>query len=247
MGEQITFRVERYNRVSSTNDICMKGAGEGATEGLVVAARFQEQGRGQRGNSWESEEGLNLTFSILLRPSFLRVENQFLLSKMASVAICDWLTGKADRVAVKWPNDIYIGNCKAAGILIENSFCSSFIEVSVVGIGLNLNQRQFSSDLPNPTSVALSTGKDYQPDEALEELIECISARYCQLKEGDTDLLSNDYFNLLYRKDTYCLYRGKEGDFLAKIHGIKPSGELILETDAGELKAFGFKEVLFII
>jgi len=126
----VVFQVEWYKRVSSTNDVCQQYATKGADEGIVVAAEFQEQGRGQRGNAWESQEGQNLTFSVLLRPNFLPVAEQFYLSKAISLAVSDWLVAYVTNkpVKIKWPNDIYIGDSKVCGILIENSFSSKYLE-----------------------------------------------------------------------------------------------------------------------
>ena len=124
--------------VDSTNSYCMKLAQSGEPEGLVVASFFQKQGRGQRGNRWESESGKNLTFSLLLRPSFMKVEEQFDISKIVALAISDWLKSNNVDACIKWPNDIYVGDKKIAGILIENSFCSSTLDVSIIGIGLLL-------------------------------------------------------------------------------------------------------------
>lgn len=233
------------DRVDSTNSYCMKIAAEGEPEGLAVAAFIQEQGRGQRGNSWESEEGKNLTFSLLLRPNFLKVEQQFALSKAIVLSICDWLTINGLGACIKWPNDIYVGDRKICGILIENSFSSPSLEVSVIGIGLNLNQSSFSKDIPNPTSMLLLTGMQYVPATVLSELVVSIQMRYLQLRYGLQDKIDNDYINSLYRFSEYHFYKSAEGKFKAKIVGVKPTGELILETEKGEQKMFAFKEVSF--
>ena len=122
-------------------------------EGTVVLAKEQTSGRGQVNNTWESSYGDNLLMSIVLYPEFLHAGNQFLLSKFVSLAIVDFLSYYLENVTIKWPNDIYVGNKKIAGVLIENSLRGAFISSSVVGIGLNVNQTEFSSSIPNPTSL----------------------------------------------------------------------------------------------
>lgn len=245
----IDIKTVWHDEVSSTNDICMDSARNGFSEGIVVAAKYQEQGRGQRGNSWESELGLNLTFSILLRPEFLKVDEQFLISKVAAISVCDWISAylKDKHVAIKWPNDIYIANNKVAGILIENSFSSSKFDISVVGIGINLNQREFSADLPNPTSLSIETNRVFDVKIALDEFLSCFNERYAQLKRGEVALIDSEYLNKLYRKDIYFTYRASNDEFKAKIVGVKPTGELMLQTENGEERSFAFKEVVFVI
>lgn len=245
----VDFQIEWHKSVSSTNDVCQHYANKGAAEGIVVAADFQEQGRGQRGNVWESQEGRNLTFSVLLRPTFLPVAEQFYLSKAISLAVSDWLIAYVPNkpVKIKWPNDIYIGDSKVCGILIENSFSSQYLESSVVGVGINLNQVSFPDDLPNPTSLLLETGTRIDPHKALAELVNCIDGRYLQLAEGYRENIDNEYFNAIYRKNQLCRYYSNGEEFYAKIIGIQPTGELVLGTAEGAIRIFAFKEVTFII
>lgn len=231
--------------VDSTNSYCMKLAQEGEQEGLAVAAFFQEKGRGQRGNTWESKRGENLTFSLLLRPNFLRVEEQFMISKAIALSICDWLKNNKVDACVKWPNDIYIGEKKIAGVLIENSFSTPFLDVSIIGIGINLNQVVFSSNIPNPISMTLLTGLQYRPEVVLSELVVSIQMRYLQLKSGLKEKISEDYLKSLYRFQKFYNYSGVDGSFKARIIGIKSTGEIILEMEDGQRKSFGFKEITF--
>lgn len=245
----VDFQIEWHKRVSSTNDVCQQYATKGADEGIVVAAEFQEQGRGQRGNAWESQKGQNLTFSVLLRPNFLPVAEQFYLSKAISLAVSDWLVAYVTNkpVKIKWPNDIYIGDSKVCGILIENSFSSQYLESTVVGVGINLNQLSFPDDLPNPTSLLLETGSRVDPRNALAEMVSCIDGRYQQLTEGYRENIDNDYFNAIYRKNQLCKYYSNGEEFYATIIGIQPTGELVLRTAEGAIRTFAFKEVTFII
>ncbi len=231
--------------VDSTNSYCMKLAQEGEQEGLAVAAFFQEKGRGQRGNTWDSERGENLTFSLLLRPNFLRVEEQFMISKAIALSICDWLNNNNVDACIKWPNDIYVGEKKIAGVLIENSFSTPFLDISIIGIGINLNQVVFSSSIPNPLSMTLLTGLQYRPEVVLSELIVSIQMRYFQLKYVLKEKISEDYLKSLYRFQKFYNYSSVDGFFKARITGIKPTGEIILEMEDGQRKSFGFKEITF--
>lgn len=244
---EIGRKIIWLDEVSSTNDYANNISKDLDSHGVVVAANFQVQGRGQRGNSWESEREKNLLCSILLWPNFLEVQQQFLLSKVASLAVCDVLKTEITDVAIKWPNDIYVNNSKIGGILIENSFSSPYLDSSIVGLGVNLNQTAFSQDIPNPTSLLLETGKEIEVKKFLNDLCEAFNKRFNTLIESDYDKLSEDYFNSLYRKDNYYKYRAGGEVFKAKIVGVKNSGELILQTEEGTQRVFAFKEVSFVV
>lgn len=250
MSTYLTADIRWFDTLNSTNDTCAELAAAGAPEGLVVAAHSQTAGRGQRGNTWASATGQNLTFSLLLRPSFLRVEEQFALSQAVAVALCRFVLLVAPRakVAIKWPNDIYIGSDKVAGVLIENSFSSAQLEVSVVGIGINLNQRDFPAHLPNPTSLALHANEPIELQAALQRLLHELAHTYEQLRSGLRDALERDYLKRLYRLGQLARYRLPDGhEFDATMVGISPIGELMLQTPNGARRAFGFKEVAFVL
>jgi BirA family transcriptional regulator, biotin operon repressor / biotin---[acetyl-CoA-carboxylase] ligase len=131
-------------------------------EGTMVIADEQTEGRGQRGNHWESSTGENLTFSFIIYPDFLELTNQFMLSKIIALALFDLLIGYNENVKIKWPNDIYIGKKKIAGILLENVIKGTKISNTIVGIGLNINQKIFPEALPFASSLSLETGYDYK-------------------------------------------------------------------------------------
>ncbi len=157
-----------------------------APHGLVVAAREQTAGRGQRGNTWESGPGLNLSFSIVLRPGDLHAVRQFCISEAVALAVAETVeeelrsNGVDDPVYVKWPNDIYVGDRKICGILIENTVTGTHIDKSVVGIGLNVNQREFHSDAPNPVSIIQLTARETP----LQPLLDRLTARLLTLAGG---------------------------------------------------------------
>lgn len=157
-----------------------------APHGLVVAAREQTAGRGQRGNTWESGPGLNLSFSIVLRPAGIHPARQFCISEAVALAVAETVeeelrsNGVDDPVYVKWPNDIYVGDRKICGILIENTITGTHIDKSVVGIGLNVNQREFLSDAPNPVSIIQLTARETP----LQPLLDRLTARLLTLAGG---------------------------------------------------------------
>ena len=244
---RIGSKVVWLDEVSSTNEYVSTLKGDNAQHGVVVAARNQTHGRGQRGNSWESESGKNLLFSVLLRPCFLEVQYQFLISKISALAVVDLLLEVIPNITIKWPNDIYVKGNKIAGILIENSFSAANLETTIVGIGLNVNQFHFADDLPNPTSLVLETGKEADIDSLLERFCRCFELRYQQLKAGSVRQISDQYFASLYRSAGFNKYSANGEAFSARIVGVKDTGMLVLETDKGELKEFAFKEVCFVL
>ncbi|PKP36664.1 MAG: biotin--[acetyl-CoA-carboxylase] ligase [Bacteroidetes bacterium HGW-Bacteroidetes-15] len=246
-GEVIGKEIIWHQELSSTNDYASTYARDPKSHGLVIAANFQTEGKGQRGNSWESSSGLNLLFSIILRPNFLEVQRQFLLSKSAALAVCDAITPLVSGVSIKWPNDIYINNCKVAGILIENSFSTAFLESSIIGIGVNVNQCSFTDDIPNPTSLKIEAGKEHDIKVLLANICKAFDDRYHMLETSKVDSISSDYQKMLYRKNEFHSYQAQGEVFRARIFGVRNSGELILEKDNGEHKEFAFKEVSYII
>ncbi|MDL2243791.1 biotin--[acetyl-CoA-carboxylase] ligase [Bacteroidales bacterium OttesenSCG-928-J19] len=215
-------------------------------EGTVVVAHEQSAGRGQAGNTWESEPGENLTFSILLRPDFLPIKDYFLLSEVIALSITEVLKFYIECLSVKWPNDIYYRDEKLAGILIENEIQGQTIVRSVIGIGLNVNQEIFRSDAPNPTSLKRITGLEYSLDSLLEDIVASILSLYQDLKEGNTKQIIQDYHLLLYRRKGFYRYQDKGGEFLAQIEQIDSSGHLYLITQEGEQRKYAFKEVKFL-
>ncbi len=216
------------------------------TEGTIITTDYQVDGRGQIGNKWESEARKNLTFSIILYPTFLQIRDQFLLNQAISLAVLDFTINFTNNfVKVKWSNDIYVFNNKIAGILIQNTLSGSKISTSIVGIGLNINQTEFQS-APNPTSLKLETAQDFDLNEMLNRLLWYIECRYLQLKAGRHDFLRQDYLQHLYRYAEDALYQRPDGTiFSGKITGISPIGQLLISHQKGE-EAFGFKEVKFV-
>jgi BirA family transcriptional regulator, biotin operon repressor / biotin---[acetyl-CoA-carboxylase] ligase len=244
---KVGHRIVWLDEINSTNDFAAGLAKEENSHGKVIATLYQSEGRGQRGSNWDSEPNQNLLFSVILHPTTIEVQKQFILSKLAAVSVCDLLKPLVSNVSIKWPNDIYIGSCKVAGILIENSFSSAMLDTTIIGIGINVNQDAFSADLPNPTSLLLEVDKRFDINELLVTFCDIFERRYSDLIRNAGDSLSSNYFSLLYRKDEYCDYMADNVVFRAKIFGVRNSGELILETEDGKHREFTFKEVSFII
>lgn len=217
--------------------------------GTVIAARRQTSGRGQRGNSWEAEPGKNLTFSMLLRPRAVKPGEAFAISMCTALSIASVVSEAMDgvEVKIKWPNDIYVGDRKICGILIENSFGTG-IERSIVGVGINVNQREFLSDAPNPVSMWQLTGNEYN----LEKLLDRVAVR--MVEDFDTYEAAPDIEALTARYRSHQ-WRGKgewpwldciTGERLhAAILDIAPDGRLTLDTVPR--RSYAFKEVAAVL
>ena len=237
-----------HKSVDSTNNMA-RMALDDIDKMSVIAAEFQTAGRGQKGNVWSSEAGMNLTFSAAVRfgkgmfPELAATE-QFAVSECASVAVADFLCGKGIPVSIKWPNDIYVGDRKIAGILIEHRVAGACIATSLCGIGLNVNQREFLSDAPNPVSLWQLTGKELPLDQALEELLVCIDARYARI--CDYEGLQKDFLACLYRAEGVYGWRDSGGSFQASIAGLDEYGQLRLLDTEGKERVYAFKEVVYL-
>ncbi|MDP3467104.1 MAG: biotin--[acetyl-CoA-carboxylase] ligase [Daejeonella sp.] len=215
-------------------------------DGTVIMADRQYSGRGQASNSWLSEAGKNLTFSVLLNPGFLPIERQFDLNMAISLALNDFLNKYTSGAAsIKWPNDSYVGKKKIGGILIENIVHGNTIKHAIIGIGLNVNQENFPADLMNVTSLKQALHQDYNLMDLLGEICSIIESRYLQLKAGKTVKLRDEYLSQLYLKDTWALFRFDNEIQNGKIQGLSSIGQLILETANG-LRYFNNKEIEFI-
>jgi BirA family biotin operon repressor/biotin-[acetyl-CoA-carboxylase] ligase len=216
-------------------------------EGTVIMADKQLAGRGQTGNSWISEAGKNLTFSILLNPVFLPIERQFDLNMALSLALNDFFNKyELKGAAIKWPNDSYLKNKKIAGILIENILQGNRIKHAIIGIGLNVNQEDFPANLKNVTSLKQALHQDYNLMQILGEICDFIEARYLQLKAGNINKLRDEYLSKLYLKDENALFRFNSEIQNAIIRDITASGQIVLETSSG-LQYLNNKEIEFII
>lgn len=216
-------------------------------EGSLVVTDFQTAGKGQVGNSWESEAGENLMFSILLYPDFIPANRQFLISQIASLSVKETLDAYTDFIQVKWPNDIYWKDRKICGMLIENDLSGQLLYCSIIGIGLNLNQSLFRSNAPNPISLTQITGKKYDREEVLNRFLRIFFQYYCLLLQEKEEEVRTAYMQALYHGEGYHRYRDGQGQFEARIQAIEPTGHLILQLRDGEQRRYAFKEVTTLV
>jgi len=241
------MNIIKIKETTSTNQYLSElSEKETLLEGTIVVAETQTAGRGLLNNYWESEAGKNITCSLLLYPTFLPVEQHFMLSKVVALGVKNTLDEYTENVSVKWSNDVYVGDKKIAGILIENELTGCEIPQSIVGIGLNVNQKKFLSNAPNPVSLFQLLGKETDLDILLQKIIENIMFWYNLLKNNAINLISVKYFQNLYHRDGCYSYRDKNGIFNAKIQSISPEGYLCLLTETGEKRIYEQKEVVFI-
>lgn len=239
------IRVEETN---STNNYLQALCDERKVEEFTtVVADFQTSGRGQRGNSWESEPGENLLFSFVVFPEFLEARRQFLLSQIVSLAIKEELDNYVADISIKWPNDIYWREKKICGMLIENDLMGRNISQSIAGIGININQKAFYSPAPNPVSLRQITGKQYDILEILENVMVRVQSYYKLLRDGDTEKIATRYEKSLFRKEGMHRYRDANGEFLARILSLEPEGRLILEDEMQRKRGYMFKEVEYLL
>lgn len=247
MKESFPSPIE-LEETTSTNSFLSALCDKQAVADLTcVYTAFQSQGRGQRGNSWESEAGMNLLFSFVVYPNSLEAHRQFLLSQVTALALYEVLSIYADEISIKWPNDIYWRDKKLCGTLIENDLTGIYVSRSISGTGVNLNQRAFTSDAPNPVSLTQITGQSYDKTEILQQIMQRVAFYYGLLEAGDDATIARRYKSALYRRDGYYPYADSTGTFRARIIGIEPIGKLVLEDESGLKREYMFKEVSFII
>ncbi|MDR2382793.1 MAG: biotin--[acetyl-CoA-carboxylase] ligase [Prevotellaceae bacterium] len=244
LQSSLLFNPVYYETLPSSNSEAIRLAFAEAPEGTVVVCHEQTAGRGQRDNRWVSDPGKNLTVSLILRPVGIATGELFILSKAFSLAVVRSLNCYGIDASIKWPNDIYVGTKKIAGILFEHSFCGGDLMFSVTGLGLNVNQVSFPPLDIVPASIATETGKDcYDLDEILSSVLD----HFLPLYVSDKETVHSGYMEKLYRRKGFFPYRTKNGETLvAKIHNVADSGELILKDANGILHSFMFKEISYL-
>lgn len=225
----------------------------------TIRTDYQTAGRGQAGNSWESEKGKNLLFSTLLRYEGILATKQWRLSMLVAVALWETLAKylPQEQLRIKWPNDIYFGDKKLVGILIENSLVGQYVGYSIAGIGVNVNQAEWQSDAPNPISMKQITGKNYDVEEVMKEWISSMKS----WETRTTEAIKAMYMQHIYRgkgwhnyverevsvQPTSIAKKGTFGAFRAELVGISEQGELILRKENNKEKTYHFKQIRFVI
>lgn len=236
------FTIIHIDETDSTNHWLMDYTPPQPAGEYVVTADYQTAGKGCVSNTWESERGKNLTFSMLIHPVDLPASRQFRITEVTSVALCETLESYLpQRVTIKWPNDIYVGDRKLCGMLIENRLQGSVIKDSIIGIGLNVNQRVFLSDAPNPVSLCQLLGRELSRETLLEAFLTRFKAVW------NREDVSSCYRQRLYRKGEYHPYSDAQGPFTAMLTDVQPDGRLVLQDETGQQRTYAFKEVQFVL
>ncbi len=248
-GQQVTV----FKTVESTNT-CLSNllSQQRLPEGAVIMADEQTSGRGLANERWLSEAGKNLLMSVVFYPSFLSTQNLFMLSKAFSLGVYDCvkdlLTNSSENkfVKIKWPNDIYVGDKKLCGMLIENSIRNPNVNHTVLGIGLNVNEEDFPVALQNPVSLKMILGKELEMIACFTALCNALESRYLQLKAGHADQINEEYVSALFRFGEFHEYESNHGRFKAKLTAVADDGKIFLKRETGLIEKYDFKEVKFI-
>lgn len=261
------FRMVELDIVDSTNSFLRGYHPLQPADIILVTAEYQTAGRGQQSNAWESERGKNLLFSLLLHPSQLPATQMFVLSEAIALSIRDAINLTMNEAAngdpslnlqplkiqlqtpavtVKWPNDLYVGDSKVAGILIENDIAGQYLSRSIIGCGVNINQKYFQSDAPNPVSLLQLTGRETERQLVLQAILSAFVHRYDLIQQGEYASIHADYRHVLYRGSGQHLFYDADGTFRAAIVDVQPDGHLLLRDEDGKLRCYAHKEVTFL-
>jgi BirA family biotin operon repressor/biotin-[acetyl-CoA-carboxylase] ligase len=238
------------DEIDSTNNFAQELISKTSpTEGTLILADYQTGGRGQIGRKWHSLKAHNILATYILKPEFLDIADQFLLNMAVSVGvyrtISTWL---GEEVKIKWPNDIYVGDRKICGMLIQNFLRGSKINYSIIGLGININQQTFPAEIPNPTSLSIELAKDVDREEVISHLSSSLEQYYllCRQTEKYKDI-KEQYLSHLYRLNQFQDYRDSQGTiFTAKITDISREGKLILEDHSGIKSSYAFREIQYL-
>lgn len=220
-----------FTQVDSTNTEAKRLIEKGnAKEGTLITADYQTHGRGQYGRNWDSQIGQNVIMSLVLSPIFLKIKDQFLLNMCVSLAVANTVRSLCGKVTVKWPNDIYVGQAKISGILIQNFIQATTIKHTIVGIGLNVNQKEWPADVVNATSLSIETKSSYAISEIVQLICEHTNVMYDRLQLSPKSLLQ-EYEEYLFRKNEIASFSVQDNFFSGIIRGVDDIGRLIVEQD----------------
>lgn len=237
--------ITRFDSLESTNKYCEVLDLAEVEDFSCFWALEQTAGIGQRGNHWEAEPGKNLTFSLVLHPTFLPADRQFKLTEALSLALVDFLSSFFSQLSplIKWPNDLYVGGKKICGTLVSTRLTGNVIASAVCGIGFNINQTEFPDWVPNPTSLTLLTGRHYELEPLLRQLLDCIGKRYNELRSGRDP--EPEYLERLMNLGVPAYYLYGEEMIEATITGIDTHGRLMLKA-GGRTLCCAMKEIAFL-
>jgi BirA family transcriptional regulator, biotin operon repressor / biotin---[acetyl-CoA-carboxylase] ligase len=241
------FELIELDEVDSTNTFLRTYDPIQKRRMTAVTAEYQTAGRGQTGNKWESAIGKNLSVSICIYPKNLKANQQFILSQACALSAKEAIEQFATDITIKWPNDIYWKDKKISGILIENDLQNTLVHRSILGVGININQKSFETDAPNPVSLRQIVGKEIERRFILEKFIERFSVYSQQIDAGYYEEIIQRYRDNLYHKKGFHHYRDSMGDFEARITHVAQDGQITLTLANKETRTYTFKEVHYII
>lgn len=242
LGKSLVFMPECHSTNTFALELCQQLPAP--ADGTVVITSNQIAGRGQRGNSWLVEPGKNLTFSIILKTHFLPIKDQFFLNIFISLAVYDYLKDKqCPKPSIKWPNDIFTGNKKICGVLVENQILGNNLTNTVIGVGLNINQDHFQMN--NASSLRLVRGTEFKLEDELDILLGMIEARYLLLRQRQFSVLMRDYLDVMYWVNEVHRFQSNGVEFQGTITGLDESGKLKIMA-GGEEKVFDLKQISYV-
>ena len=242
------LQYHHFEKLDSTNAYLQRQQSECDIRNWVVSTEEQTAGKGMGSNGWESEVGKNLTFSLAVDMSFLPAERQFLLSEAVPLGIVEVLDTvlPADKISIKWPNDLVYENRKLAGILINSTIKVNMMDVSIIGIGLNVNQMQFQDWPTHPISLKMITGQTYDLRPLMEQIADRILIKVEQLK-SDPAIIEQEYLKRLFRYQTWADYEVDGKVLRLFMTGIDVFGRLQLVDEAQQSYLFDIKEIKFVL
>ena len=245
------MNITHLKEVDSTNIYLLNNADKFSNEEITIAVSdYQTAGRGMGTNTWESEPDKNLLFSILIHPIWLEPQMQYIISMAHALALYDVLSAYADGISIKWPNDIYWKERKISGTRIDGNIQSGRMSDMVIGTGININQSEFHGSAPNPVSLTQITGKTYDRQTILNDIITRFKHYLDIAKEEWTTrkkckTIHSEYHRHLFRKEGIHSYEDANGRFDAKLVEVLPNGIMRLERTDRTISEYEFKEVKF--
>ena len=242
MHSDLALEYRHLEEVSSTNDFLR--AYEPMADVTVLSASYQTNGRRQMGNTWISNSGENALFSILVCPSALKASDGFVLSQAMALSIKEVLDGYLEGISIKWPNDIYCGDEKICGTLIENVLMGKFVGRSVIGSGINVNQTEFPGGLAAPpTSLRIYINRIVPPADIIRSVAGRFALYYEEVQAGSYDHIREEYHRHLYLRGEKRCFQDEAGTFAGVISHVEPDGHIIIRDEDGLPRRYAFKQV----